>query len=257
MRTPRIALKLTAAAGVLAVLMCARPVLAVDVLDDPVQIDERAAQLLQTSNSLCWEMYRYHQQQPDYRAMYRAAKDIWARAGELREALRAGPVETEALMQQVAQMNETFAQLEKTLSQWGDGDRSQVPAVGRGPRTVVTTGGVGVDLPFVGVHVGGPRYVVTDDGVPQLERLRLHPNSPGSRRSLERELAAVKVAMKYLQEDAGMAGDAAGPTPTPGTPAATGPVPQPPDPDPNTTLGEPEKISPPSAKKPGPASVRK
>jgi hypothetical protein len=258
MRTPRYFMKLTAAAGVLAVLVCARPVLAVDVLDDPVQIDERAAQLLQTSNSLCWEMYRYHQQQPDYRAMYRAAKDIWARAGELREALRTGPVETEALAQQVAQMNETFAQLEKSLSKWGDGDRSQVPAAG-GPRTVVTTGGVGVDLPFVGVRVGGPRYVITDDGVPQLERLRLHPNSPGSRRSLERELAAAKVALKYLQEDAGMAADpnAPVPGPAPGGPAATGPVPQPPDPGPDTTLGEPEKIAPPSAKKPGPKPALK
>jgi hypothetical protein len=251
---------MTVAAGVLAVLMCARPVFAVDVLDDPVQIDERAAQLLQTSNSLCWEMYRYHQAQPDYRAMYRAAKDIWSRAGELREALRTGPVETEALGQLVAKMNETFAQLETTLSKWGDGDRSQVPAaVGGGQRTVVTTGGVAVDVPFVGVRVGGPRYVVTDDGVPVLERLRLHPNSPGSRRSLERELAAVKVALKYLQEDAGMAAEANAPRPAPGpapgAPDATGPVPQPPDPD--TTLGEPEKIAPPSAKKPGPTPVRK
>src|SRR5262249_21199565 len=101
----------------------------------------------------------------------------------------------------------------------------------------------------------GPRYIVTDDGPPVLERLRLHPNSPGSRRSLERELAAVKVALKYLQEDAGMAGDPNAPRPAPRAPPGTGPVPQPPDPD--TTLGEPEKISPPSAKKPGPAPVRK
>ncbi|MGE5191169.1 MAG: hypothetical protein ACM3U2_01625 [Deltaproteobacteria bacterium] len=234
----------------LAVLMCARRAIAVDVLDDPVQIDERAAQLLQTSNSLCWEMYRYHQQQPDYRASYRAAKDIWSRAGDLRDALRTGPVETQALVQQVTQMNETFAQLEKSLSKWGDGDRSLVPAGGGGPQTVVTPG-VGVDLPFVGVRVGGPRYVVADDGAPQLQRLKLHPNSPGSRRSLERELAAVKVALRYLQEDAGMAAE----PPAPGAPAATGPVPQPPDPD--TTLGEPEKVVPPSAKKPGPTPAPK
>jgi hypothetical protein len=154
-------------------------------------------------------------------------------------------------------MNETFAQLEKSLSMWGDGDRSQLPAAVGGPRTVVTTGGVGVDLPFVGVRVGGPRYVVTDDGPPQLERLRLHPNSPGSRRSLERELAAAKVALKYLQEDAGMEVDQGAPSPAPGVPAATGPVPQPPDPGPDTTLGEPEKIAPPSAKKPGPKPALK
>jgi len=128
-------MKIPTAAGVLAVLMCARPVLAVDVLDDPVQIDDRAAQLLQNSNSLCWEMFRYHQQQPDYRASYRAAKDIWSRAGELREALRTGPVETEALAEQVTQMNEMFTQLEKSLPKWGDGDRSQVPVAVGGPRT--------------------------------------------------------------------------------------------------------------------------
>src|SRR5262245_59289405 len=181
MRTPH-AMQMTVAAGVLAVLMCAAPVLAVDVLDDPVQIDERAAQLLQTSNSLCWEMFRYHQQHPDYRASYRAAKDLWSRAGELRDALRTGPVETEALAQQVSQMNETFAQFERSLSKWGDGDRSLVPVGGGGPRTVVTNG-VGVDLPFLGVRVGGPRYIVTDDGPPPFERLKLHANSRGSRRS--------------------------------------------------------------------------
>jgi hypothetical protein len=241
------------AAGALAVLMGALPVFAVDIIDDPVQIDERAAQLLQASNSLCWEMHRYHQQQPEFRAAYRAAKDIWSRAGELRDALRNGPVETEGLAQQVTQLSDTFAQLEKSLSKWGDGDRSLVPAGnGRGPRTVVTPG-VAVDIPFVGVRVGGPRYVVTDDGPSQLERLRLHPNSPGSRRSLERELAAVKVALSYLQEDAGMTIDPA--APAPGAPAATGPVPQPPDPD--TTLGDPEKVVPPSTKKPGPTPVRK
>ncbi len=255
MRTPRNAMKRTTVAALLAVLMYASPLFAVDVLDDPVQIDERAAQLLQTTNSLCWEMFRYHQQQPDYRASYRAAKDIWARAGDLRDALRTSPVETEALVQQVTQMNETFAQLEKSLSKWGDGDRSLVPAGGGGPQTVVTPGGVGVDLPFVGVRVGGPRYVVTDDGLPQLARLKLHPNSPGSRRSLERELAAVKVALRYLQEDAGLAAEPPATAPTSGAPAATGPVPHPPDPD--ATLGDPEKVVPPSTKKPGTASARK
>jgi hypothetical protein len=63
----------------------------------------------------------------------------------------------------------------------------------------------------------------------------------------------MKVALKYLQEDAGMAVDTN--APQPGAPAATGPVPQPPDPD--TTLGEPEKITPPSAKRPTPAPVRR
>jgi hypothetical protein len=242
-----------AAAGVLAMLMGAVPVIAVDILDDPLQIDERAAQLLQASNSLCWEMHRYHQQQPDYRASYRAAKEVWSRAGELRDALRAGPVETETLVQQMTQMNETFIQLEKSLSKWGDGDRSLTPLNDwRGQRTVVTPGAE-IDVPFVGIRLGRPRYVVTDDGPPQLQRRRLHPNSRGSRRSLERELAATKVALSYLLEDAGVSIESTPPQPEAG--AATGPVPEPPQPGP--ALGDPQKIVPSSAKNPAASPVRK
>jgi hypothetical protein len=120
------------------------------------------------------------------------------------------------------------------------------------PRTVATFG-VEVDIPFVGVRLGGPRYVVTDDGPPQLERRRLHPNSRGSKRSLERELAAVKVSLNYLLEDTGVSAD---PTPPLSEPAAaTGAVAPPPQPGP--ALGDSEKIVPPSATKPGAAPVRK
>ena len=58
-------------------MLAAMPVLAGDVIDDPTQIDERATQLIQASNSLCWEMHRFHQQQPHYRESYRAAKELW------------------------------------------------------------------------------------------------------------------------------------------------------------------------------------
>ena len=194
---------MSAAAGILAVLIMAAPVFAVDIIDDPVQIDERAAQLVQASNALCWEMYRFHQQEPDYREAYTAAREIWSRAAELRDALRAGPVETAALLQQLGQMNETFAQVQNSLSKWGDGDRSLVaPNSGPTARTVVTPG-VSVDIPFVGIRVGGPNAVVTEDGPPQLTRRRMHPNSRGSKRSLERQLAATSVALNYLLEDAG------------------------------------------------------
>ncbi|MBS0262402.1 MAG: hypothetical protein JSS02_10670, partial [Planctomycetes bacterium] len=54
---------------------------AVDILDDPIQIDEGLVQLVQASNSLAWEMYRYHQQQPDYQPAYRAVKELWKQAG--------------------------------------------------------------------------------------------------------------------------------------------------------------------------------
>jgi hypothetical protein len=223
----------------------AAPAFAVDVVDDEVQIDERAAQVAQTSNSLCWEMHRYHQQKPDYAPMYRSAKELWSRAGDLRNALRDGNLETEALAQQVAQMNDLFVQLEKNLSKWGDGDRSSLPLDG-GPTTrTVVEPRVAVDIPFVGVRVGGPRYVVTEEGPPYLERRRLHPNSRGSKRSLERELAAVKVAVSYLAEDSGLAPGAGANSPAP----AAAPVPNPPPDGP--ALSEPVKIAPPLGKDAG------
>lgn len=249
MQTRRNGLRTAAGAGCwLAVMWLATPVFAVDIIDDPVQIDDRAAQVAQTANSLCWEMHRYHQQKPDFRQNYRTAKEIWSRANELREALRAGPVETELLGQQVAQMNDLFAQLEQNLVKWGDGDRSLVPLNG-GMRTVVTPG-VSVNIPFVGVQVGGPR-VITEEGPPLLDRRRLHLNSRGSKRSLERELAALKTAVGYLVEDAGVTVTPPAPAPGPGTapPApAAGPVPNPPPEGP--ALGEPTRIVPPSARKP-------
>src|SRR4249919_3884998 len=108
MHTLRNGIQLAAAiGGFLLTMTAATPGWAVDILDDPLQIDERAAQIVQTSNSLCWEMHRYHRQQPDYAQAYRTAKDIWSRAGEIRESLQAGPVETEALLQQTAQINDS------------------------------------------------------------------------------------------------------------------------------------------------------
>jgi hypothetical protein len=227
-------------AGVLAAWGLTRTASAVDIVDDPVQIDDRAAQILQTSNSLCWEMYRYHQQQPGYAQSYRTAKDLWRQAGALRDALVNGPLETESLQQQVSQMNDLFVRLDQDLAKWGDGDRSSIPMNGRpGARTVVTDGVV-LDLPLIGVQVGGPRYEVIDDGTPALQRRRLHPNSRGSRRSLERELAAVKQAMSYLLEDAGVSGDPQ--PPTPGV-TAPGPVPNPPD-EGKSQLGPSVKVQP-------------
>ena len=235
----------TVVTSLFAVLLFSAPAFAVDIVDDPIQIDERATQLLQVSNSLCWEIYRFHQQQPEFPQTYRSAKEIWSRAGELRNALRSGLVETENLLQQVAQIHELFTQVENSLSKWGDGDRSLVaPNVGTGPQTVMTPG-VGIDIPFVGVRVGTPRVAVIEESVPQLERRRLHPNSHGSKRSLERELAAVKVAMNDLREDAGITAVSAPPLPS--APRPIGPVPQPPQPAP--VLGEPQKIQPSAAKK--------
>lgn len=224
--------------AVLVVLGLARSALAVDIVDDPVQIDERAAQVVQTSNSLCWEMYRYHRQKPDYPQAYREAKELWRQAGALRDSLQNGMLETESMRQQVSQMNDLFARLDQELAKWGDGDRSMIPQSGI-PRTVVTDGVV-VDLPLIGVQVGGPRVAYVEDDYPALQRRRLHPNSHGSKRSLEREMAALKLAMSYLLEDAGATGDSA--PPAPGV-TDSAPVPQPPD-EGNSKLGQPEKVLP-------------
>jgi hypothetical protein len=224
-----------------AVFGLARSALAVDIVDDPVQIDERAAQVVQTSNSLCWEMYRYHRQKPDYPQAYREAKELWRQAGALRDSLQSGLLETESLRQQVSQMNDRFVRLDQELAKWGDGDRSMIPNGGSVPRTVVTDGVV-VDLPLIGVQVGGPRVAYVEDDYPALQRRRLHPNSHGTKRSLEREMAALKLTMSYLLEDTGFTGDSA--PPAPGV-TDSAPVPQPPDADEdNSKLRQPEKVLP-------------
>jgi hypothetical protein len=51
------------------------------VLDDPAQIDELAGVVQKTSNSLCWEMHRYHREQPEFADAYRQAKEVWTMAG--------------------------------------------------------------------------------------------------------------------------------------------------------------------------------
>lgn len=218
--------------GVIAAMMGATSVYAVDVVDDAVQIDERAAQVVQASNMLCWELHRYHQKQPGFTQTYRDAKEIWNRAGEIRDALRAGPLETEALNERLNVMQDAFQQVDAAVSKWGNGDRSQI-ANNSGPtqRTVVTQG-TSVDLPLLGIHVGRPQLVVEEVDTPQLPRQRLHPNSPGSKRSLEREMAATKVALSYLLEDANVAAppnSAAAETDL-DAPAATTTVPEPPVP---------------------------
>src|SRR5262245_28094401 len=235
----------TAVGGIMAVLAVAGTGFAVDIIDDPIQIDERAAELVQTSNSLCWEMHRYHQQNPEFPQAYRAAKQVWSQATALRDALRAGPMESQVLAQQVAQINDNLMQVENSLAKWGDGDRSQVAMNNGGtPRTVLAPR-VGVSVPFVGVQVGGPRYVVTEDGPPTLQGRRLHPNSRASKKSLDRELTGVRTAVNYLMEDAGVSVDSNAPTPV--NPGGKVPTPQPPD----AGLGEPVKVLPPSAKTTG------
>ena len=249
MRMRRIGTRLMTAtvAGTLAVLILAAPVFAVDILDDPMQMDERATQLIQASNALCWEMHRYHQQQPDYAESYGAAKELWAQAGQLQAALRDHAVETEVLIQQASEMNRLFSQIEKSLLKWGPGDRSMATANTRSvPRTVVAPG-VEVDIPFVGIRVGGPRVVVNDDGPPQLERRRLHANSHGSQRSLERDLLDVKLAMNYLLEDAGITN----PTNSSATGTQSEAGPTAPAPKPGLGAADSQKTPTPVTKKPG------
>jgi hypothetical protein len=163
-------------------------------------------------------------------------------------------METEALQQQTVEMNQTFAQVEKALSKWGPGDRSLVSKTSGPTLHEVVAPGVGVDLPLLGIHVGRPNVIVTEDGPPQLERRRLHANSHGSKRSLERELAAVKVAVNYLSEDAGVATEAQSPG---STVSDARKVPLPPTPAPNSELVQPRKAPVSSANPPTPAAKPK
>jgi hypothetical protein len=234
--------------GVLALVGAVTPVRADDfqVLDDPAQIDEMTAAVQRTSNSLCWEMHRFHRQQPGFPEAYRQAKEVWSMAGTLRDALRAGTIDPATLNNQVARMNDALTQVEKTTEGWGDGVRPAITPADERP-VVVTPGRVNVDIPLLfggGISVGSPPRVVAADPDPvTLPRRRFHPNTHGSRRSLERELASVRTAMDYLAEDTGTGAVPAATTPTappkpmPPDEAATGPQ-----------LSPPTKISPPAGK---------
>jgi hypothetical protein len=216
--------------GIMASSLVGRPAFAVDVLDDPAQIDERLTQVVNSSNSLAWEMYRYHQRQPNYDVAYRNAKDLWSKAAQLQDSLRNGPLETAVLVQEANGLNQISTQLQSLVAGWGDGDRSSLTGPTTTVQRTVVAPGVGVNLPLIGVQVGTPGVVVTDEVVPQLQRHRLHPNSRGSKRSLERELAAARVALNYLMEDAGI-------TP-PATADAKGPAPEVKGPTPDPALSD-------------------
>jgi hypothetical protein len=218
---------------------------AVDVLDDPIQIDDRLNQVIQTSNSLSWEMYKYHQAKPDFMDNYRAAKQLWTQATQIQEALRSGPFETEALQQRAIEMNQAFSQLQANLAKWGPGDQSSLPMAGGVTQREVVAPGVGINVPFVGLQIGGGDVIVTEDGPPQLKRIRLHQNARGSKRSLERELESLRISLNYLAEDAGVATDNLTDTAAPQQPAANGkPTPRPPTPAPPTPAPDGEVVKP-------------
>jgi hypothetical protein len=215
------------------------------VLDDPAQLDEMTAAVQRTSNSLCWEMHRFHRQQPGFPEAYRQAKEVWSMAGTLRDALRGNTIDPATLNDQVARMNDALTQVERSTAGWGDGVRPPITPVDERP-VVVTPGRVNVDIPLLfggGISVGSPsRVVVTEPDPNTLPRRRFHPNAHGSRRALERELASARTAMNYLLEDTGIGS---------GPPASTPPAPKPMPPDETTSgpqLAPPTKISP-SAKK--------
>src|SRR5262245_31401932 len=117
---------LAAIAGI-AVWLAGAPARAVEILDDPTHLDELAAAVQQTSNSLCWEMYRYHQIEPDFKETYRAAKDLWSEAGALRDALRAGAVESADAAERAARMAEAFTVVDRNAAKWRDGVRPADP----------------------------------------------------------------------------------------------------------------------------------
>lgn len=178
-------------------------VCAAEIVDDPRHIAELAAYANQTSNSFCWELHRFHQQQPDYPIVYRDAKEIWNLSAQLRDQLQLGPSNTPEIGQQVARMNALYGEIEKLTAKWGDGVRP-APLPGENvERRVVVRPGPGVNVPYLGFRISAPRVGIAEEViVPAAPRVH-HPNSRGSRRSLERELFAVKTSLSYLTEDVG------------------------------------------------------
>ncbi|MGQ0634484.1 MAG: hypothetical protein ACT4QC_07735 [Planctomycetaceae bacterium] len=212
-------------------------------IDDPAHFDELAAALQQKSNALCWELHRHHQQQPDFRETYRAAKELWSEAGAFRDALSAGTVATAALSQQVRAMNDRFARVEAATNGWGDGEMPVTPDA-REERMVVVPGSrFNVEIPLLfggGIQVGRPpQVVVAPQPGPGLARRMLHPHAHGSKRALVRQLEATGLALGYLSEDLSV-GSPGDPRPAPAESAA---------PSAESNLSPPQKILPPSAKK--------
>jgi len=236
---------------------------AATVLDDPAHLDELAASLQQKSNTLCWELHRYHQQQPDFKDAYRNAKELWSLSGKYREALRAS--DAPALNDNVARMVDLFNRVQTTVNGWGDGviQSTPTPTPPQEERVVVVPGsGMNVNIPLLfggGIQVGrSPQVVVTEPKQPEFRMRRPHAHARGSKRSLERELLTTQLALQYLAEDTGF-NPANSPGAAPGAgiapPAADDPQPNPSEPVPNVSsattgpkLSPPLRISPPPKK---------
>lgn len=176
---------------------------------DVVHFSELSGYVQQTANSLCWEMYRFHQQQPDFLDAYRDAKEIWTLAGSLRGSLQNGPVADVQAADLANRMAELAARIETVTRKWGDGMRPAPPPAPLDPqhRVIVTPGaGIGVDVPFFGIRLATPRIAIAEEVPPVLpmpQAVRTyHRHARGSRRSLDRELTTLKTALGYLVEDA-------------------------------------------------------
>ena len=245
---------------------------AAEIIEDPIHISELAVYTQQTANSVCWELHRFHQQQPDYPFAYRDAKEIWSLAGMLRDQLQAGPVDSANAAQQLARMNMLLTGIEKATAKWGDGLRpAPLPAELMERRGVVVGpgAGVGVNVPFFGIRLSAPRIAVADEvvAVPAPPHRAFHPNSRGSRRSLEREIFTLRTALAYLTEDANLTiavappADAPPGTPTPiaptALPPASPPRPAPVQPSNGPDLESPVKVFPSSAATPVSPAAKK
>ena len=220
---------------------------ATEILDDTSHFTELTNSAMQTANTLCWELHRYHQQQPDFPVLYRDAKEVWTQASTLQNALQNGPVDAAVAKQQIGRMTSLLVNIEKGTAKWGDGVRP-VPAGDVVRRNVVVQrGGYGVNVPYFGFRLAAPRVAVAEEVVvpAPANRNAIHPNGRGSRRSLDREIFAVKTALANLSEDIAIPAVTSGTTPVPADalpiapnadtlPAA--PRPQPPVPQPAVQL---------------------
>lgn len=200
-------LKYTVTAGIMLLTCGTAGVLRAEPVEDPVHFDEMAALVQSRANSLCWEMHRFHRHQPDFAETYRLAKEVWALSGSLRDLLRSGPVDATTVAQQAQRVSEVFNQVEQRAARWEASPPAEPVGIPVEERGVVVTprAGLDIDVPFFGLRLGNPGGVVVreETRLRMLERRRPHVNARGSTRSLQRELDATKIAVSYLNEDAG------------------------------------------------------
>jgi len=96
-------------------------------------------ELQHLANEVCWEMYLYHRHQPEFRATYKSARQIWNLAGGMHEAVHRHP---EAIAQAATPFGEVRRLLHEIVDDvaaWSMLAPGLIPATG--PARLMRRGG--------------------------------------------------------------------------------------------------------------------